>query len=85
MYFALSDLPQFDIDTDSASELFFNNSRLFITSSGKILDERNNFLIFYIVNSGDDDIDLNFTMMQNARYLAAVSLSIFIALIAYVF
>ena len=49
-YFAVSDLPLFDADYDAA-QLFFNNSMLFVVSTGDILAERNNFYGFVLVNS----------------------------------
>lgn len=61
-YFVYSDLPAFDYETEVATQEYFNNSRFFVTSAGNILDEKNNFAIFLIVNSGDEDVNFQITL-----------------------
>ena len=57
LYFAAADVPLFDYTTDVPSQVYFNNSRLFITSAGQILEERNNYVTFLMVNANPDPID----------------------------
>ncbi len=61
-YFVYSDQPAFDSETEVPTQEFFNNSRFFITSAGNILDEKNNFAIFMLVNSGDEDVNFEFIL-----------------------
>ncbi len=57
LYFAAADIPLFDWETDVASQVYFNNSRLFVTSAGKILDERTNYVTFMMVNTNEEPVD----------------------------
>ncbi len=49
------------------------------------MDERNNFATIFIANAGDEDANLSFIMMQNARKLVVATLALFIALFAFVY
>ena len=69
VYFLSGDVPAFDWETDVSTQVYFKNSRLIITSAGKILDERNNYFIFMIVNPSDEDMNVTMKMMQNAKLL----------------
>ena len=84
-YFVYSDIPAFDAETDVPTQEYFNNSRFFLTSSGDILNEKNNYATFMLVNYGDEDINYQFTFFQSARALCSKLLIPIVMAVAYMF
>ena len=84
VYSAYQDVPYFESDSYDGTSIYFNNSRLIVTSSGDMLGERNNFFTFFFVNADTVPQKVHFKMYQSAvrlvagLVLGALSLSLFV-------
>ncbi len=85
LYFAAADVPLFDWESDVPSQVYFNNSRLFVTSAGKILEERNNYVTYMMVNANPEPVTYSFRIYQSALYFKSALATIVLAALAVIF
>ena len=85
LYFAAADVPLFDWESDVPSQAYFNNSRLFMTSAGKILEERNNYVTFLMVNANPEPANFSFRIYQSALYLKSALAAFLLAALVVIF
>ena len=66
IYETYQDVPYFDIESYDGTAIYFNNSRLIVTSNGDILGERNNYFTFFFVNYDTVPQKVSFVAYQSA-------------------
>ena len=77
MYYAYQDLIYFEAEDYDPTTIYFNNSRLIVTSGGDILGERNNYFVFYLLNADSvpNTVQIKFYQAASALLSGAFLLS----------